>query len=163
MKMKSILVLFSVLTFPICCSAQTDPGAEKEFWPALNATFETSSRTRSSSTLERHTGEDSFYEQTKLGAVFNYRVKKIFNFADQIDKDNEYHLVLGGGYDFLRTEQSSGTRSEDRILAHFTPKYLLGFGIQAQDRNQMEFRWVAGQFDFRYRNKLTLSRQLTIR
>src|SRR5688572_11946719 len=110
MKMRSILVLFSVLTFPICGSAQTDPAPDKEFWPTLNAIFETSSRSRIAALIERHTGEDTFYEQTKVGATFNYRVKKLLNFADHIDKDNEYHLVLGSGYEFLRTDQGNGTK-----------------------------------------------------
>ena len=159
MKKKSILVLFSVIAFPICCFPQIP---EKEFWPALNAVFETSSRSRITALIERHTGEESFYEQTKVGAIFNYRAKKILNFTDHIDKDNESHLVLGGGYEFLRTDQGNGTKDEHRILSQLTPKYLFGLGILAQDRNQIEFRWIAGQFDFRYRNRLTVSRQLTI-
>src|SRR5262245_17543853 len=116
MRKKPILELLLVITLPIYCHAQTSTGPQVEFWPALNTVFETSSRSRVTAILERHTGEDSFYEQKKVGAIFSTRVKRIVNFADHIDKDNEYHLVVGGGYEFLRTDQGNGIRSEHRIL-----------------------------------------------
>lgn len=162
LRMKALLVFMSIITVPLCCSAQSSSNSEAEVWPAISATFEVTSRSRVKVSYDRHKGEDSFYNQNKVGAIFSFRMKRIVSFIDHVDQENEYHLVLGSGYEFLRTDQGNGVKSEHRLLFQLTPKYVLGPKLLAQDRSQLEFRWIGGQYNFRYRNKLMVSRQFKI-
>jgi Protein of unknown function (DUF2490) len=156
------LIALSVI-IPLSCKAQSQPDRANEFWPALNATFEVGARSRVKAIVEKHNGEDEAFKQWKVGAVFSHRMKRIVKPRQgDIDEENEYNLVVGAGYEFLRTDQNSGTKDEHRILLQLIPKYLLGAGILGQDRSQFEFRWVNGQYDFRYRNKLIIDRPFKI-
>jgi hypothetical protein len=80
----------------------------------------------------------------------------------EIDEDKKYNLVVGGGYEFIQTDQNTSKKREHRIILQGSPKYLLPFKLLAQDRNRLEFRWVNSAYDFRYRNKLTVDRTLSI-
>jgi hypothetical protein len=155
------ILLVSVLTLICQWSAvlcQTS-GESKQFWPTFNSSFELSKRSRITANVENHNGEDAPYDQWKVGAVFSYRLKEIGEYRrHDVDKENEYNLVLGGGYEFLRTDQNGSKKNEHRILVQAIPKYVLFARILAQDRNRMEFRWNNGTYDFRYRNRLTVDR-----
>ena len=155
----SILILSDQLSTVRC---QTT-GESNQFWPTFNASFELGKRSRISATAEKHNGEDAPYDQWKVGAVFSYRVNRIGEYLrHDVDKENEYNLVLGGGYEFLRTDQNGGQKNEHRVLVQATPKYVLFAKILAQDRNRIEFRWTNGSYNFRYRNKLTVDRTFKI-
>jgi hypothetical protein len=67
------------------------------------------------------------------------------------------------GYEYLRTTQNDQTKSENRIIIQATPRYIPGAGFLLTDRNRIEFRWVNGSYDARYRNKLTLDRHLRLK
>lgn len=79
-----------------------------------------------------------------------------------IDEENEYNLVIGVGYEYLRTAQSGNTKHENRMMAQATPRHIPFAGVVFQDRNRFEFRWVNGAYDVRYRNKLTVNRAFKI-
>ena len=81
---------------------------------------------------------------------------------DDINEENEYNLVVGGGYEFLKTNQINSTKVEHRVLVESTPKYMLPARFLVQDRSRIEFRWNGGTYNFRYRNKLTVDRPFKI-
>lgn len=142
-------------------SGSTAPSTQA--WGALNASFELSERTRITALFEKHNGEEGGYAQEKIGAVFSYRVKRVgTHLRGDIDKENEYNLILGAGYEFIATDQNGSSKREHRLLLQSTPKYVFGLGFLAQDRNRIEFRWNAGTYNFRYRNRLTIDRPFKI-
>lgn len=143
--------------------AQSASTPQDQLWAEINASFELSERLRVKVSVEKHNGEDSPYGQRKLGAILTYRMKGIGrHLRGDVDKENEYNVVLGAGYEFLTTSQNGATKHEHRIVAQSVPKYVLFAKVLAQDRNRVEFRWTDGAYDIRYRNKLTIDRPFKI-
>lgn len=133
--------------------------AATEMWPAVHATFDVKPRIGVQAFFEKHNGEDASLSQWKVGAIVSYRMSRILTkHRDDIDNENEYNLAVGGGYEFVQTNQTNGAKREHRVMVQTTPKYIPGGGVLLQDRSRAEFRWVDGVYDFRYRNKLTADR-----
>jgi hypothetical protein len=142
--------------------AQTST-AEKELWPALRLNFNVQPRLGVQMFAENHDGEDASLSQWKLGAIISYRMSRILTkLRDDIDEENKYNLVIGGGYEFVKTNQTNSIKREHRVMVQTTPKFVPGWGVLLQDRSRAEFRWVDGVYNFRYRNKLTADRPLKI-
>jgi uncharacterized protein DUF2490 len=142
---------------------QTPAGAASEFWPAVKTSIELRRQTRLQLSAGKQDGEDFDYQQWKVGAMLSYRMKRILKLprADA-DEENEHYLVIGAGYEYLRTNQNDTTKSEHRIIIEATPRYIPGAGFLLTDRNRIEFRWVNGNYDARYRNKLVIDRRLKL-
>jgi len=51
---------------------------------------------------------------------------------------------------------------EHRILTEGTPRFPLKAGVVLSDRNRTEFRFLDGQFSWRYRNRLTSERTISL-
>jgi hypothetical protein len=144
-------------------AAQTTTTSYWEAWPAVKANFELTKQTRLQIYGETENGEDFGYLQWKAGALLNYRMKEIVRpHHRDIDEENEYYLVLGVGYEYLDTSSSSSTKRENRLMIQATPRHIPFAGVVFQDRNRVEFRWVNGAYDVRYRNKLTVARGFKI-
>jgi Protein of unknown function (DUF2490) len=160
----SVLLVTTVLLIALPCAAQSSSaGPSTQAWGSLNASFELSEKTRITALVEKHNGEEGAYGQWKTGAVFSYRMRRYGkHLHGDIDKENDYNLILGAGYEFIVTDQNGSSKREHRLLLQLTPKYFFGLGFLAQDRNRIEFRWNAGTYDFRYRNRLTIDRPFKI-
>ena len=149
----------------ICVFAQSPtPDPTKQLWASISASFELGERTRVAATAEKHDGEEGGRVQRMVGAIFSYRMKRFGkHLTGEVDQENQYNLVLGAGYEFVQTGQNGGIKNEHRLVLESTPKYVIGLGILAQDRNRAEFLWIAGTYDFRYRNRLTVERPLRLK
>ena len=135
---------------------QTDTTA-KEFWPTVKVHFDLP-RTRLELSFERHDGEESRKLQSKFGALFSFRMKRIVKSPlVGIDAEERYYMTVGAGYEHL---EPSG---ENRLVIQGTPRYMPGAGILLTDRSRFEFRWLETAYDFRYRNKLTIQRNSKLR
>ena len=144
----SVLVLFA---FAACAQAQPQSSdSEKEFFPGVEAyvplkekvrLFFLFTTTRSAETRNNQEGQ--------LGAHLDYTVNK--------------HLVLRAGYryGFSLTEEDPFT--EHRPLTEQTIRQDLPLGILLTDRNRQEFRFVNGDFSFRFRNRLMFEREFRVR
>jgi len=151
-----------LLTISARAFGQTSNSAT-EAWPAVRANIDVQPRIGVQVTAEKHNGEDAAESQWKVGAILNYRMRQILTrLRDDIDAENHYNLVVGGGYEFIQTNQINGTKREHRVIVQSTPKYIPGGGVLVQDRSRAEFRWVNGVYNFRYRNKLIADRALKI-
>jgi len=157
-------ILSVVLLVATQTSAQTPTDSpEKDLWPTLSATFEFSSRFHLQTTAENHHSIDSHFDQWELGAIFTYqRWRRIWRHDADVDEEDRHHIVLGGGYEFVRANDNGSIKREHRIVFQSTPKYSVGLGILVQDRNRLEFRWKEEGYNFRYRNKLIIDRPFQI-
>ena len=134
--------------------AQTS-GSDTEIWPMFSITYDLGTRSRIQAYYKKHDGEDVSLDQWRVGTLFTYRMKRMLrDRGHEIDDENKYNLVVGGGYEFIRTDQC--------VILESAPKYLLPYKFLAQDRNRVEFRWVNSGYNFRYRNKVTVDRILRI-
>jgi len=161
---RAVMTLAITLFISLPCGAQSgNTGPSTQAWGALNASFELSEKTRLTAVVEKHNGEEGDYGQEKIGAVFSYRMRRFGkHLRGDVDKENEYNLILGAGYELIVTDQNRGSRREQRLLLQVTPKFVFALGLLAQDRSRIEFRWNAGNYNFRYRNRLTIDRPFKV-
>lgn len=156
----SFLVL--VLLTAGMARAQT-PASETEVWPKVSAFVELRPKTRLEIFAQRQNGEDFSSLQWNVGAILSYRMRRLIRGdAADIDEENEHLLVLGAGYEYLQTDQNGSTKRENRIIFQGTGRHRPGAGFLLTDRNRLEFRWVNGVYDFRYRNKATVNRAFRV-
>ncbi len=157
-----ILVVL-LLVFSDSVLAQSPSDTNWEVWPSIKVNFDLQPKLRLQVFGETQNGEESPYIQLKTGAMLSYRMKRILtpHMRDN-DGENEYNLVVGIGYEFLHSTQDDNVKRENRLMIQATPRYLLPANILGQDRSRIEFRWVNGVYDVRYRNKLTISRTFRI-
>lgn len=140
-------------------AGQTSLNAATEVWPSVKATFEWRAKTRLQLSGETQHGVDFPYRQWKLEATLSHRMKEILKpHQPDIDEENEHYLTFGVGYEYAHTTENDKIKRENRILLDATPRYIPGAGLLLTDRNRVEFRWVNGEFDVRYRNRLTIQR-----
>src|SRR5690242_6900114 len=97
--LRALLVFSLTLLLTKPCIAQTqNSNSREQLWPAVNASFELSARSRITAVFEKRNGEDTFYKQEKVGATFTFRVKRFVKLLwEDVDKENAYNLVLGAG------------------------------------------------------------------
>ena len=70
------------------------------------------------------------------------------------------HVILRTGYRFGSAVGSdSDAFKEHRFLTEQTLRELLPGGLLLSDRNREDFRFVDGDFSFRYRNRVTVERE----
>lgn len=144
-----------IVAFGSNANAQTD-SISKEFWPSFKVHFDLP-RARLQLSFERHDGEDAKKLQSKFGAMFTFRMKRIVkNPLTEVDSEERYYVTVGAGYEHL---QPSG---ENRLVIQATPRYRPGAGFLVTDRSRMEFRWLKTSYDFRYRNKLAIQRSFKV-
>ncbi len=73
------------------------------------------------------------------------------------------HWILRAGYRYGRAvgKNDDGFR-EHRLLAEQTLRKLLPANFLLSDRNREDFRFINGDFSFRYRNRVTIERELPV-
>jgi hypothetical protein len=151
------LLALSILLNLSQTSAGQNPETGWEIRSKVTTAFDLRSRTRLQNWVEFQHGVNCSFQRWRAGAILSYRMKPIIKaHREQIDDDNNQHLVFGSGYEYLHTVQNGKTKIEDRFIAEVTPRYQMKTLLFA-DRNRGEFRWVDGAYDFRYRNKLVVS------
>ena len=83
-------------------------------------------------------------------------------FGARVDYTVNGRLVLSGGYRYGFSITEVNPFKEHRPLLEQTLRQRLPLKILLSDRNREEFRFVNGDFSFRYRNRLTLERELIL-
>jgi hypothetical protein len=135
------------------------PDSGSQGWFTANAAIDFRPGTRLQVSEELQIG-DGFREWT-TGAMLSYRMKRIVDLRhDDIDDEKEHYVVLATGYEYLRTNQNGKIKNEHRVPIQGTGRHNPGLGFLLTDRNRVELRWVNGDFDLRYRNKLVIERPL---
>jgi hypothetical protein len=102
--------------------------------------------------------------QTELGPSVEFYLKPLLRLKDatawDLDKSKSRALVFSVGYRcLLAPNKPTVNRFEPVVTFH----YLLKGRILISDRNRADLDWSSGPFVWRYRNKLTVERRLTIR
>jgi hypothetical protein len=79
-----------------------------------------------------------------------------------IDYSPNKHLSLRTGYRYGRSLEDDSYR-EHRLLTEQTLRKLLPGDFVLSDRNREDFRFLEGDFSFRYRNRLTIEREFELK
>jgi|HubBroStandDraft_5_1064220.scaffolds.fasta_scaffold10064_3 hypothetical protein len=77
----------------------------------------------------------------------------------QLDTSKSRPLLLRLGYRYI---PSTDGPTEHRIVTEATPRFPLKVGFLISDRNRIDFRFINGDFSWRYRNRLTAERTFSI-
>jgi hypothetical protein len=85
------------------------------------------------------------------------KLKKITSF--DLDDAKPRPLVLEVGYRYITAPQTAST---DRMQTALTLHFPLKAGFILSDRNRADLDWKSGEFTWRYRNKLTIERTVSI-
>ena len=161
-----LLSLLAVSLYMVCprAAGQSAPEmTENEAWPEADLHLQLGSQWRVLSFVGLEQGAGYPYQQWYVAAAVGYQFKPILReHLLNIDPDKEHYLVMGGGYEFLRTTQSGIVKHENRITLDATPGFRLPADFLVRDRNWLEFRWIDGTYSTTYRNMLTVERDFLV-
>ncbi len=149
-----------------CLSARASgqtPETAREFWPTVDIHAQLGSNVRLLTFGGLEKGADFAYQQWFVGTGFGYQWERFSKpHPVNIDSDKEHVLVAGVGYEYLETIQPGSTKRENRLAVEATPRFRPPLDLLVSDRNRVEFRWVNGEYSTRYRNRLTVERDVLI-
>jgi len=123
---KLLLSLAFLLSSLNSSMAQTS-GSDTEIWPMVSITYDLGTRSRIQGYYKKHDGEDFSLDQWRVGTLFTYRMKRMLRErGHEIDDENKYNLVVGGGYEFIHTDQNGSMKREHRVILESSPNRVLG-------------------------------------
>jgi hypothetical protein len=155
------LLLAFLLLLP--CSSAFAQTSTTEFLPEVDANFKLNSYIRFVFQA-KDTREGGDPTQAEVGPSVEFYLKPLLRLKDvsrfDLDDAKSRPLVLAVGYRAVVTPDKAVTN-------RLEPVATLHFPIMAQilitDRNRADLDWQAGKFTWRYRNRLTFERRLTIK
>jgi hypothetical protein len=159
-----VLLRLAIITLCNSGAAGQSRSTDVELDPEMDAHVQFASNLRLLAFGGLTQGVSFDYQQFYAAAAVGYQWKPILKpHLINIDPDKEHYVVVGGGYEFLRTNQSEKIKDENRM----TYEVLLGFrpygGMLLSDRNRIEFRWINGKYSTTYRNRPALEHDFLLR
>ena len=147
---RRVWIIAIVFGMSVCVRAQQPTSdTRKELWPEVDVYVPVAEKVRLfflfTVTRAEETKDNT---EGHIGAHVDYTVNK--------------RLVLRAGYRYGFSLTETDPFKEHRPLAEQTYREQLPLKIQLSDRNREEFRFVNGDFSFRYRNRLMLEREFLL-
>jgi len=146
------VLLFLVLTGAPAASAQ-EATTRKEFWPEVDVYIKVKPKVR------------LYLIATISKSVEDGELRNAQGYEGQIGVHIDYipnkHVIFRAGYRYgTAVGSNSDPFKEHRLLTEQTLRKLLPGDFLLSDRNREDFRFVNGDFSFRYRNRVTLEREV---
>lgn len=136
---------------------------ENEVWPEADAHVQLPSNWRVLSFVGLEQAVGYPFQQWYVAAGIGRRFKPILiPHWENIDPDKEHFLLLGVGYDYLRTTQSGKMFNENRVTLDLTPSFRPASRILLRDKNWIELRWINGSYSTTYRNQPSVEVDLLV-
>jgi hypothetical protein len=146
------LTLF-VFLFSTQLSKAQESTTRNEFWPEIDVYINVKPKVR------------LYLIGTVSKSVEDGEIRNAQAFEAQIGAHVDYipndHIILRTGYRFgSSVGDTDSPYKEHRILTEQTLRKLLPGDVLLSDRNREDFRFISGDFSFRYRNRLTIEREV---
>ena len=132
-----------------------EPTTRDEFWPSIEVYINVKPKVRLYLL-------GTVSKSVEDGELFNAQ-----SFEGQIGAHVDYipneHLILRAGYRYGRAigDRDDGFR-EHRLLSEQILRKLLPGALLLTDRNREDFRFITGDFSFRYRNRVMIEREFQL-
>lgn len=148
------LTLF-VFVFSTQLSKAQETNTRNEFWPEINVYINVKPKVR------------LFLLGTVSKSVEDGEIRNAQSFEAQVGAHIDYipndHIILRAGYRFgTSVGDTDSPYKEHRILTEQTLRKLLPGDLLLSDRNREDFRFVNGDFSFRYRNRVKVEREFDL-
>jgi len=147
------LVLF-LLVFVMGAARVTaqESATRNEFWPEVDVYIKVKPKVR------------LYLLGTVSKSVEDGELRNAQGFEAQIGAHIDYipndHVILRAGYRYgTSVGDSDDPFKEHRLLTEQTLRKMLPGELLLSDRNREDFRFVNGDFSFRYRNRVTIERE----
>ena len=132
-----------------------EPMTRDEFWPSVEVYVNVKPKVRLYllGTVSKSIEDGELFNAQSYEAQIGAHVDYIPN----------EHVILRAGYRYGRAvgDNDDGFR-EHRLLADQILRKLLPGDLLLTDRNREEFRFITGDFSFRYRNRVTIEREFQL-
>ena len=148
-----VLLIGTLLLFkPV---AAQDADTEGPVWSRLGLRHELPSAASLYGFAQLKDGIDYGYTQWDFGLQL-IRPARRFTRANLFDvnPDQQHAFVFGAGYEYLETTQSGTSKPQNRLSIEGSFRNRPSKSFALSDRNRFEFRWIAGTYSTRYRNRL---------
>ncbi len=141
----SLLALAVSLETVVQCQQQ-DSDTRTELWTELGVYVPLDEKWRLYFLVTLNRAEETREDnELTLGAHLDYTVNK--------------RLALRSGYRYTFSRSDTNPFREHRVIAEQTFRQDLPWSLLLTDRNRQDFRFVNGNYSFRYRNRLMLERE----
>jgi len=150
-----------ILSSGLPTSAQTTP-----VWPEVDAYVTPNDKVRFFF-LATTVQENRASTEAEFGVNVDLHLKPIRQRTPELlfrlDESKNRLVLMRAGYRYLPSY--TGGPNENRGVLEVTPRYplidLLGH-VLVSDRNRVDFRLIEGEYSWRYRNRLSTERELSI-
>jgi hypothetical protein len=152
--------MFLVLVFPPSSPAQDS----SKFWPELDTYVKLSSRSRFFFIAALSSDQDTRQVQGQFGPNLDFYLRPFLRpRLRDLDPAKGKLLTFRVGYRYLPALRGDGP-TENRPIAELTARFKMPFALLLSDRNRSDFRFISGKpFSWRYRNRVSLERNFSIR
>lgn len=129
-----------------------EPTTRNEFWPEIDVYIDVKPKLR------------LYLLGTVSKSVEDGELRNAKGFESQIGAHIDYipneHVILRTGYRFgTSLGKTDDPFKEHRLITEQTLRKLIPGELLLSDRNREDFRFVNGNFSFRYRNRVTIERE----
>jgi hypothetical protein len=137
----------------------------QEVWPAVDAYYLFNPHFRLYATVAGTKKEESSYSDAAIGLFADYFTfpvaKKLHPKSSRSDSLPGKYLWLRGGYQYSATPPSAEDPFEESmIVTEANARYYLPYGMLLSMKNRFDWRFNSGDFNARYRPRLTLERDM---
>jgi len=156
---RSAFLICAVLVWLTCSSARAQ---NVQFLPEVDAhvTLNSNFRAYLEAKDDRDGGDPP---QLGIGPSIQLYLKPLVKLKEvtkfDLDDTKSRFLVLETGYRYITLPDAP---PENRMLTAATLNFPLAAGFHISDRNRADLDWKNGIFTWRYRNKLTIDRTLSV-
>jgi Protein of unknown function (DUF2490) len=153
----------SVLVVILASPVTAQPQSTTQEWPEIDMYYRVNSKVRlsffASATRENREGTDA-----EIGPNIDFYLKPLRNpkrfVIFQLDESRSRMLTFRAGYRYL---PSISSPTEQRGILEATGRYPVAWSVLLSDRNRVDLRFIAGEFSWRYRNRLSAEREFQIK
>ena len=155
---RSLLVFALLMALRGTARAQT-----VQLWPEVSAFIKMTDSTRLY-LLATTVKEDSETTSGEFGPNLDIYVRPIgtrkYWAGFRLDESKNRKLLVRIGYRYLHN--AGDDPEENRGVLEVTPRFPLVRGVLVSNRNRIDFRFIEGEYSWRYRNRLSLEREVSI-